>query len=191
MKALLLNGAKAGDDAVDRAGGTLTEELQARGWAVDTLTLRELKIAPCSGCFGCWTKTPGRCPTEDASQMVARLSVHCDLLALLTPVTFGGYSSELKKALDRIICIALPFFRKVDGEVHHQLRYDQRPNLLALGMVDEPDEESERVFQTLVSRNALNFASPAHVAGTVRKDLDGDLVRQQVRGLLARLEAGV
>ena len=103
MKALLLNGAKVGDAAVDRVGAVLLDELQARGWAVDAFVLRDLAIAPCSGCFGCWTKTPGRCGTDDASQTLARLFVHCDLLALLTPVTFGGYSSELKKAMDRMI----------------------------------------------------------------------------------------
>jgi len=148
----------------------LLNELQACGWAVDAFALRELTIAPCSGCFGCWTKTPGRCGTDDASQTLARLFVHCNLLALLTPITFGGYSSELKKALDRMVCVSLPFFRKVKGEVHHQLRYDQQPRLLALGLLDQPDEESERVFQALVARNALNFGSPEHVAGTLLKD---------------------
>ena len=191
MKALLLNGAKVGDAAVDRVGTVLLEELQARGWAVDAFVLRDLAIAPCSGCFGCWTKTPGRCGTDDASQTLARLFVHCDLLALLTPVTFGGYSSELKKAMDRMICIALPFFRKVKGEVHHQLRYDQQPRLLALGLLDQPDEESERVFQALVARNALNFGSPEHVAGVLPKNPTAEAMGREVRGLLARLEMTV
>ena len=188
MKALLLNGAKTGDGTVDRAGDILREELEARGWAVDAFALRELKIAPCSGCFGCWIKNPGRCGTDDAGQTLARLYVQCDLMALLTPVTFGGYSSEIKKAVDRMICAALPFFMKVQGEVHHRLRYGQQARLLAVGVLDEPDAESELVFQTLVARNARNFGSPEHVAGTLLKDQTEEAMARQVRGLLARLE---
>ena len=84
-----------------------------------------------------------------------------DVLVLLTPVTFGGYSSEIKKAMDRSICMVSPFFRRVDGEVHHKLRYRRYPALAAVGVLHEPDEEQERIFGTLVERNALNFASPA------------------------------
>ena len=132
-----------------------------------------------------------RLPTDDASQTLARLYVHCNLLALLTPITFGGYSSELKKALDRMVCVSLPFFRKVKGEVHHQLRYDQQPRLLAVGLLDQPDEESERVFHMLVARNALNFGCPEHVAGTLLKDQVREAMRRQLHGLLAGLEMTV
>ncbi|MHA2001037.1 MAG: hypothetical protein ACTSVU_02975 [Promethearchaeota archaeon] len=50
-----------------------------------------------------------------------------------TPITFGGYSSTLKKALDRQICILSPYFRKVNGEIHHKKRYNKYPSLIGIG----------------------------------------------------------
>ncbi len=40
--------------------------------SLDDLT--KLKIANCVGCFGCWTKTPGRCVIRDDGTKVYPLS---------------------------------------------------------------------------------------------------------------------
>jgi len=42
-----------------------------------------------------------------------------ELVVLLTPITFEGYCSELKKAVDRVIPLILPYFLFVRHEVHH------------------------------------------------------------------------
>ena len=39
----------------------LIESLRASGWQPDDWPLRDTRIAPCDGDFGCWIKTPGRC----------------------------------------------------------------------------------------------------------------------------------
>ena len=78
------------------------------------------------------------------------------MLVWLTPVTFGGYSSELKKALDRLIPILLPYFKAYKGQIHHQMRYDKYPTLLVIGT--EPlKEEYEEIFLALTERNVLNL----------------------------------
>jgi hypothetical protein len=46
--------------------------------------------------------------------------------------------------LDRQICLILPFFTKIHGEVHHEARYQRNGNLLGVGVLPKPDEESER-----------------------------------------------
>ena len=110
MKATILNGALPGDTFVDAAGIALQDALQAEGWTVTPWTLRDEKSAYCLGCFECWTKTPGLCRIDDAGRDVAASVIGSDLAIYLTPITFGGYSSELKKAVDRIICLISPFF---------------------------------------------------------------------------------
>ncbi len=123
------------------------------------------------GCFGCWVRSPGVCVIDDAGREVARLAARCDLLVFLTRLTFGGYSAELKKAVDRLIPNISPFFTKVRGEVHHRLRYAGAPRLLAVGLARQPDEEADGIFRTLLERNAVNMRSPAHAAVIV---YDGD-----------------
>ena len=126
-----------------------------------------MQIAPCLGCFGCWQRTPGVCVIDDAGREVARLAARCDLLVFFTRITFGGYSSELKKAVDRLIPNISPFFTRVGGEVHHRLRYAGAPRLLAVGLAAGPDEEAEGIFRELVERNAINGRNPAHAAAIV------------------------
>jgi hypothetical protein len=162
MKATILNGALSGDTFVDAVGAALQDTLQAGGWAVTPWTLRDEKLAYCLGCFECWTKTPGLCRIDDTGRRVAASIIRSDLTIYLTPITFGGYSSELKKAVDRIICLVSPFFQRLDGEVHHQARYARYPDLLGIGVLPAPHPDQEHIFHTLIGRNAINLHAPVH-----------------------------
>lgn len=94
---------------------------------------------------------------DDDQEAVLTATAGSDLIIWLTPITFGGYAPELKKALDRIIPVLLPFFTRVKGETHHPLRYPLRRRLLVIGTQKQADADSENVFRFLVGRNALNM----------------------------------
>jgi multimeric flavodoxin WrbA len=187
MRAAILNGGFAGDETCASVETTLASALAGLGWGVERLRLSDLTIAYCKGCFGCWVKTPGVCPTRDDAGLVTRSFVRSDLAVLVTPIVFGGYSSELKKALDRSAGIVLPFFTRINAEVHHKPRYQRYPALLAIGVVDRPDEAEERIFTTLVGRNAINFHAPAHRVAIVRR---GD-TKEARRGIVVQAVAGI
>lgn len=162
MRALVLNGAIGTDSALSRCEAYVVRALEARGAHVDVRRMQEIPVAWCQGCFECWTHTPGICKIDDAGRSIAEAFAKSDVLVCLTPVTFGGYSSELKKALDRSLGVLLPFFTRIDGEVHHAPRY---PRHLAIGVVAtmaHPDAEAETTLRTLVIRNAINFAATVH-----------------------------
>ena len=144
--ALVLNGAHPAHREVDAVARRIAAELDRLGLHAETVTLRDVPVAPCLGCFECWTRSPGVCKTRDAGRDLARAFVRAHLVAFVTPVTFGGYSSELKKALDRMICVELPFFTRVGGEVHHRPRYARRPALLVVGVLREPAPAQERIL---------------------------------------------
>jgi len=189
QRTLILDGATEQGPPTRRAGDAASTALREMGWDVDRLLLSEIDIAPCLGCFGCWMKTPGVCVIDDAGRDIARRIVDCDLLIFLTPVTFGGYSWQLKKAIDRSIPNILPFFRRVNGEVHHVKRYARYPRLLGLGVVPrgpvDPDEEE--LFETMVRRNAINFHSPSDDACIVAATDDDEAVRQAIEAALGRV----
>jgi multimeric flavodoxin WrbA len=111
-----------------------------------------------------------------------------DVQVWITPVTFGGYSPALKKALDRSIPNILPFFTKVQGEVHHPQRYVKRRSFLVFGTLAAPDAEAERIFHDLVKRNALNLDSAMTGSRVIYEDTGGAGVAGLVERLLQAAE---
>ena len=178
MKAVILDGAESGDPAIDEVHQSIRKELTECGWECESFPLDTMKIAHCAGCFGCWLKTPGICVVDDDARIVASHAIQCDLLILLSRVTYGGYSFPLKKTLERMIGLITPWFRLVEGEVHHKPRYSRFPVLAAVGVMKQLDVERAQLFTTLASRNAINMSSPMHGSivvkeGTHRLEMSG------------------
>lgn len=190
MKAVILNGSRQGDDATDTIHGLVADALAAKGWEVQPFILREMEIRHCVGCFGCWVQTPGVCLVNDSAREIARQFIQSDLVIFLTPLTFGGYSSELKKALDRIICLVSPLFMRIEREIHHQPRYERYPCLLGLGVLPQTDGESEEIFHTLVGRNAINMHAPAQGSAVILSSWERQRIQDKVHGLLAAMGMG-
>lgn len=184
-RAVVLNGALSGDETLAPVENELFGLLKETGALVRDFQLRDIPLAHCQGCFECWVKTPGLCKTDgDAGREITGALIGSDLMVILTPVTFGGYSSEIKKAMDRSICLVSPFFRRVDGEVHHRKRYRRYPALAAVGVLHAPDEEQERIFRTLVERNALNLDSPATAVCVLPAGASPEVVRDSMAASL-------
>jgi multimeric flavodoxin WrbA len=179
MKVFVLNGLSIGHMEVYEM---IADELEKMGWQVIGFDLRGKKIAPCLGCFGCWVKTPGICVIDDDGREVARLAAESDLLVFLTSITFGGYSSHLKKAVDRMIPIVSPFFLKKEGEIHHKPRYARYPHLRIVGVLSRPDEESERIFRSHIARNARNFHGPSIAAKVIFQGEALEEKREVIKG---------
>jgi hypothetical protein len=189
MNALILDGGRHGALPTAPAHAAVAQALAQAGWHATTIVLREQKIAYCLGCFHCWTKTPGLCRIDDDGRNVTAAMLANDLVVYLTPVTFGGYSSELKKAVDRSICLVSPFFTRIDGEVHHRPRYAGYPSLLAVGVLASPDPIQEQLFARLIERNALNLHAPTCGSCIVCTTQPPDAQRAAIAESLAALAA--
>ena len=160
MRALILDGTVPSDPSAPAFLTALTGELGRRGAACSVLPLRQLHISHCLGDFNCWQKTPGVCTIEDDGRTVARAVHDADVTILFGPTSFGGYCSGVKRAVDRLVCLALPFFEERAGETHHPPRYARPVRLGALGWTAAPSADVELTFRRLVESNAVNFSSP-------------------------------
>ncbi|NTU84282.1 MAG: NAD(P)H-dependent oxidoreductase [Chloroflexales bacterium] len=190
MRALILDGSLAHDALAEQLVATLREQLSAQAYEVEHVPLRERRIGNCAGDFFCWVRSPGVCMTDDDNRALAASAVQCDLLILLSPVTFGGYSSTLKRMLDHLIQNIMPFFTQIGGEVHHKPRYERYPNILAVGWTDGPDATGEAVFRHLVKRNAINMYARTTVSDIVYSGRpDADLAGR-CRGWLEAIKRG-
>jgi multimeric flavodoxin WrbA len=186
---VILDGSGSGDTGLTPILDVLSHTLAADGAQVETFTLREMKLAHCLGCFGCWVKTPGMCVEADAGRDVARAVIQSEILVLFTPVTFGGYSPELKRMMDRFVQLISPYFQMDHGEVHHPPRYAKRPRLVVVGVQRQPNPAEAHIFKTLAGRNAINLHPPSYASEVVLSTDTADVLRARFEALLTRCDA--
>jgi multimeric flavodoxin WrbA len=190
MKAILLDGSHAHDSTGERVRTALASQLQARGWDVEHVILRERKIGDCAGDYLCWVRTPGVCKTDDDNRVIAAAIIASDLMVYLTPVTFGGYSSALKRMVDHQIQNISPFFTTIEGETHHQKRYERYPDFLVVGWTDAPNPQAEAVFRHLAQRNGINFRVETHVGVVIPAAQSDQDMLTSARNWLNELDNG-
>lgn len=173
MQILILDG---NPDAQDAEFGAylndLQTELKDKGHEVQRQILRDMDIRYCTGCWGCWVKTPGKCVFPDESYDVCRAYIRADFVLMASPVLMGFTSAVLKKAQDRLIPLLHPYFDFVQGETHHHARYETYPRLgILLKRALETDEEDLEIITDMFSRFALNFKTALVFSGQFDQDV--------------------
>jgi len=116
-------------------------------------------VKPCVGCFGCWIKTPGKCIIKDSDSDFAIKMPYTKEVIVISELVFGGLSPNVKAVFDRSIGFILPFFRNINGEMHHVPRYKKRPNLRYMFYASTITEAEKITAQKLIKANAINFGA--------------------------------
>jgi hypothetical protein len=160
MRITILNGEPDPVSGFQNYVHKIAGRLADSGHQVTTLDLRDLKLQGCSGCFGCWLKTPGECVKRDDSALVCRAAINADLLVLASPLTMGFTSALLKRAADQMVPLIHPYFVLEGGESHHRARYAQYPLFgLLLGATEDTDAEDIEITTAMWRRMARNLKS--------------------------------
>jgi multimeric flavodoxin WrbA len=167
MNIVILNGnpdggPEGGAPAFDRYLEDLGQNLEGRGHTVQIMTLRDLAARYCTGCWGCWVKTPGQCIFEDDSHTVSRAVINSDFLLFASPVMMGYLSALMKKYMDKLIQLIHPYITVVQAEAHHKPRYDREDypvGALLLEKTPGTDDEDIDIITAIHERTMLNFQS--------------------------------
>lgn len=152
MKVVLLNGMEKDkhiSDAVKIAYKNISDELSY-------FKLRDMDVMPCRSCGSCGQKTPGECVFEDDIKVIFHELVKSDVVVMLSPIRFGGYSSELKKVVDKFMLLGLPLYMVKKGHLIHPPRYGEKM-LVVIGVKEKEIQGQEESFKTLAENNALNL----------------------------------
>lgn len=127
------------------------------------ITLRELDLHPCIGCFGCWVKSPGECQIKDQSINIRAQIIQSELVIFASPLIMGYTSALLKTIQDKMLPLLLPYVTLVNEECHHKKRYANYPKLALLYQAEaDTDEEDIEIVTDMYERMALNFRSKMH-----------------------------
>lgn len=118
--------------------------------------LREHNILACKSCGACGHKTPGECAFPDDMTDILRNVANCGVIVMLTPITFGGYSSHLKKAVDKFMVLGEAMYMVKKGHLLHPMRYGHK-KIIAIGVETEQIDGQAACFDQLVAHNAFNM----------------------------------
>ena len=147
---------------------------------ITCIDLSALKIANCVGCFGCWTKTPGKCVIRDDAVKVYPLIAQSDRVLYISKVKYGGYDTPMKTMLERAIPIQQAFIRIYHGETHHIQRAVAEKDAVILAYGDTGDEE-QALFRLLAARNAHNMLFRSWSVRFLREEELAGAIREEVR----------
>ena len=114
-------------------------------------------IRNCIGCFGCWVKTPGICVLKDGYDRMGELLSQCDEWIIISKCLYGSYSPFVRNVLDRCLPYLLPYFVLINGETHHQNRYEHTAALSVHFYGEDITEEERQTASRLVKANGVNF----------------------------------
>lgn len=116
-------------------------------------------IRHCTGCFGCWVRTPGVCVLKDGYQNIGELFSKCDELMIISKCVYGSYSPFILNVLNRSISYVLPYFSTQSGETHHRKRYDHQFALSVHFYGEDLTEAEMETAKKLVAANSTNLYS--------------------------------
>jgi multimeric flavodoxin WrbA len=167
MKIIILNGNPDGkNNPFDRFLEKLCAALEKENHTVRKIELRDMDINYCTGCWGCWVKTPGQCVIHDDSDIVCGETINSDLVIFASPLIMGFISATLKKTMDRMIGLLHPYIEFVEKECHHHKRYDKYPLLgLILDKNHKKLHQDIAITTDIFKRFSLNFRSKLQFTG--------------------------
>lgn len=126
MKVLLINGSPRGKGGNTYKLSTAFVEGLKEENEVDLkeVTLKDLDVRSCMGCFSCWNKTPGKCVINDDMQGIIDDLIWADLTIWSFPLYYFGVPGKLKTLIDRQLPMSLPFMSQAAENGGHPSRYD-------------------------------------------------------------------
>ena len=97
----------------------------AAGAEIEYFKLKDRKINSCTGCYTCWTKTPGECMFKDDMTDLRLKFRKADLIIFASPLYIFNVTGIMKNFLDRTLPNIKPYMIIQDGETRHPHRYPE------------------------------------------------------------------
>jgi len=116
---------------------------KSAGADIEYVKLKDMKINPCTGCYTCWTKTPGECIFQDDMIDLRMKFRKADLIIFASPLYIFNVTGIMKNFLDRLLPNMKPYMLVEDGETKHPHRYpeDKQQGFIVFSAAGFPEVE--------------------------------------------------
>jgi multimeric flavodoxin WrbA len=158
MKATVISDKEHNTELYQKLSELTAAFLNGKGLDANMIDIGSDDLEYCSGCFDCWTKSPGDCVKSDSMRKISQSFMDSDVVVYMSPVIFGHYSSNIKNILDRLLQNELPFMiTRSDGSTGNALRYDEHPKQIILGYGNQISEEDVQLFKDVTMKHRKSF----------------------------------
>ena len=113
---------------------------------VKQVALTQMDIKPCTGCFGCWTKSPGACVLKDDMEVLFKDYIDADLVVWATPLYHYGMTSIMKKFVERTLPLSDPKIEKIGDKYTHPERFDLNQKHVLISNCGFPEMQNFNVI---------------------------------------------
>jgi len=116
---------------------------KSAGAEIEYVKLKDMQINSCTGCYTCWTKTPGECIFQDDMTDLRLKFRKADLIIFASPLYTFNVTGIMKNFLDRILPNMKPYMLIEDGETKHPYRYpeDKQQGFVVFSAAGFPEVE--------------------------------------------------
>lgn len=135
---------------MDLYQGFLSQQVEA-----EYISLENVQIKPCVNCGGCTYKTYGKCVVRDDGDWIYPKIIRTDILIFVTPITFGSYSSKVKRVMDKFGVFMDRHYYMVNGELAKGGAVGKQFKYFAVGVRGKSDLEEASAFKTLFRENLI------------------------------------
>ena len=125
MNILAVNGSpRAAQGNTDILVQAFLRGARDEGASTETVYVKDLSITPCTGCFACWSTSPGVCiHSDDMAEMLVRVR-QADVFVLASPLYGNMVTGITKVFLDRMLPLSNPAIEQIGDEYVHAPRYN-------------------------------------------------------------------
>jgi len=132
----------------------LVKGMRETGATVQEVFLRNHTVHYCTGCYTCWTRTPGVCQLkDDMTRKLFPMFLESDLVVYASPLYHFTMNACMKAFIERTLPMVQPFLVDKGGRTSHPLR-TKPPASVMLSVAGFPEIS---VFQHLSSHVRFLF----------------------------------
>jgi multimeric flavodoxin WrbA len=160
MKITVFNGSpKAERGNTHFIAEAFLEGAREAGAEGETVFIVKKKIKPCTGCYTCWMKTPGKCAQQDDMEELIGTFISSDIVVFATPLYVDNVTGLMKNFMDRLIPIADPHWEKDEnGESRHLRRYEKPTRFVVISNCGFPEQSHFQVLRLYFRRVGRNLS---------------------------------
>ena len=175
MKTVILFGSPRKNGNTIQLVQTMTDALKNKGHSVRMLSLNDLNVRPCQGCYTCVKK--GSCNIKDDMKGIRKYILESDLIVYATPIYWFGPSAQLKLVMDRSIAF-------MDGDYNSRITGKKAVTLLTFADNNmDTCRPALEMFKETFGILKLSYAGNIEVPGCI----EGGTIKEEYMNKIRKL----